>query len=212
MPGISPISPVPRAPTYRRKGPPTARDSWRLAGAALLFVAGFIVVFVAATASAFGLIGTLVLNRDMLQQIGGVLTIIMGLVFIGLIPMLQHDIRFHRPADYWHCRRTAARRDVRVWLDAVLGAHLRRRPFRSRRNARGHCGTWCAAHRRVPPGLWVPFVVLALETSAMQRWWGWLRPNTRRIHIAGGSSWSLLVSHCSPERGPTLSAGSATNS
>lgn len=76
-------------------GRPAARDSWRLVGAALLFVAGFTIVFVAATASVFGLIGALAVNRDLLQQIGGGLTIVMGLAFIGFIPMLQRDIRFH---------------------------------------------------------------------------------------------------------------------
>lgn len=35
-------------------------------------------------------------------------------------------------------------------------------------------------------GLGLPFVVLALGTSAMARWLGWLRRNTRRIQIAGG--------------------------
>ncbi len=67
---------------------------WRLAGAALLFVAGFTVVFVAGTASVFGLIGVLTLNQRLLQGIGGSLTILMGLVFIGFVPMLQRDTRF----------------------------------------------------------------------------------------------------------------------
>lgn len=35
-------------------------------------------------------------------------------------------------------------------------------------------------------GLGMPFVLLALGTTAMQGWFGWLRRNTRRIQIAGG--------------------------
>ena len=54
---------------------------------------GFTVVFVLATASVFGLIQTLAVNRELLQRIGGVLTIVMGLVFVGLIPVLQRDTR-----------------------------------------------------------------------------------------------------------------------
>src|SRR5690606_14288539 len=54
-------------------------DRWRVAGAAALFVAGFTVVFVLATASVFGVIGVLRLNEDLLQRVGGVITIVMGL-------------------------------------------------------------------------------------------------------------------------------------
>lgn len=65
----------------------------RVAGAAGLFVAGFTVVFVLATATVFGVIQTLNMNRELLQRIGGVVTILMGLVFIGLVPALQRDTR-----------------------------------------------------------------------------------------------------------------------
>ena len=59
-----------------------------------MFVAGFTVVFVFATASVFGVISTLRINEDLLQRVGGVITIVMGLTFIGLIPALQKDARF----------------------------------------------------------------------------------------------------------------------
>ncbi len=52
-------------------------NRWRVAGAASLFVAGFTIVFVLATASIFGVIGTLRINEQVLQRVGGVITIIM---------------------------------------------------------------------------------------------------------------------------------------
>lgn len=67
----------------------------RVVGAALLFVAGFTVVFIAATATVFGLIGAVQLNSGTLQKIGGVVTILMGLIFMGFIPALQNEKRFH---------------------------------------------------------------------------------------------------------------------
>jgi cytochrome c-type biogenesis protein len=70
-----------------------APGRWRVTGAAALFVAGFTAVFVAATASVFGVIGMLAVNRELLQRLGGVVTIVMGLVFVGLIPALQRDTR-----------------------------------------------------------------------------------------------------------------------
>ena len=50
----------------------------RVVGASLLFVAGFTVVFVLATASVFGVIGALRINQELLQRLGGVITSVMG--------------------------------------------------------------------------------------------------------------------------------------
>ncbi|MCS4531621.1 cytochrome c biogenesis protein CcdA [Corynebacterium sp. ES2730-CONJ] len=60
-----------------------------IAFAAILFIAGFTIIFVLATASVFGLIGVLALNNQWLSRIGGLITIVMGLVFLGKIPFLQ---------------------------------------------------------------------------------------------------------------------------
>ncbi|AKK04695.1 cytochrome c biogenesis protein [Corynebacterium mustelae] len=70
------------------------RSRWRVAGAALLFIAGFTVIFLLATVTAFGAISTLALSSDTLTMVGGIITIIMGLVFMGAIPLLQTSTRF----------------------------------------------------------------------------------------------------------------------
>jgi cytochrome c-type biogenesis protein len=74
------------------KAPPVAR--WRVAGSAALFVAGFTTVFVLDTVAVLGMTTTLSTNQLVLQRVGGVLTIVMGLVFVGLIPALQRQVRF----------------------------------------------------------------------------------------------------------------------
>src|SRR5262249_14151209 len=66
----------------------------RVAGAAALFVAGFTAVFVLGTVAVLGMTGALITNQVLLQRIGGVVTILMGLVFVGFIPLLQRDTRF----------------------------------------------------------------------------------------------------------------------
>ena len=66
----------------------------RVAGAASLFVAGFTAVFVLGTVAVLGMTTTLITNQLLLQRIGGVITIVMGLVFVGFIPVLQRDARF----------------------------------------------------------------------------------------------------------------------
>ncbi|MCX4098767.1 cytochrome c biogenesis CcdA family protein [Nocardia sp. alder85J] len=158
----------------------------RVAGAAGLFVAGFTVVFVLASVTVFGVIQTLNVNRDLLQRIGGVVTVVMGLVFLGLVPALQRDTRMH------------PRR-----LTGVVGAPLLGAVF-----ALGwtpclgptlsgvmavSAGTQGATAARGVVlivayclGLGLPFVVLAFGSASALRGVGWLRRNSRNIQIIGG--------------------------
>ena len=80
---------------------------WRVTGAALLFVAGFTVVFVLLSAVVLGAIQYLAPQQELLQRVGGVITILMGLVFIGLVPALQKDTRMQPKA-------------ISTWLGAPL--------------------------------------------------------------------------------------------
>ena len=65
----------------------------RVGLAALLFVLGFTVIFVLGSASIFGLVSTLRLQARTLTIVGGVVTIVMGLAFMGMVPALQKDTR-----------------------------------------------------------------------------------------------------------------------
>ncbi|MDJ0361892.1 cytochrome c biogenesis CcdA family protein [Rhodococcus sp. H29-C3] len=166
--------------------PPKLASRWRVAGAASLFVAGFTVVFVLATASIFGVIGTLRINEQVLQRVGGVITIIMGLTFIGFIPAFQRDTRF------------APQR-----ISSIAGAPLLGGVF-----ALGWtpclgptlagvlsvaAGTEGATAARGVTliiayclGLGLPFVVLAFGSSSAMRGVGWLRRNSQKMKVAGG--------------------------
>ncbi|MEU1983543.1 cytochrome c biogenesis CcdA family protein [Nocardia sp. NPDC019395] len=158
----------------------------RVAGAAGLFVAGFTVVFVLATATVFGLIQTLNVNRELLQRLGGVVTIVMGLAFIGLIPALQRDTRMEP-------RRLAGIAGAPL-LGAVfaLGWTPCLGPTLSgvMAVAAGTEGT--TAVRGVALivayclGLGLPFVVLAFGSASALRGVGWLRRNSRTIQVIGG--------------------------
>ena len=75
---------------FTQQGTVVKAKRGRVATAALLFVLGFTVVFVLATATVFGVISALRLNQDLLMRIGGGVTIAMGVVFLGFIsPLLS---------------------------------------------------------------------------------------------------------------------------
>lgn len=162
------------------------RGRSRVAAAAALFVLGFTVVFVLATASVFGAISVLAVNREVLQRVGGVVTIAMGLVFLGLIPALQRDTRFEPKR-----------------IGSILGAPLLGGVFALGWTpclgptlagvislTAGTEGTTAA--RGVVLiiayclGLGLPFVILAFGSVSALRGVGWLRNNARAIQIFGG--------------------------
>ncbi|MEV6605058.1 cytochrome c biogenesis CcdA family protein [Kutzneria sp. NPDC051319] len=166
---------------------PAKAGRWRVVGASGLFVLGFTVVFTIGSVTLFGLTDLLLLNAEWLQRIGGVVTILMGLVFVGLVPMLQRDLRLHRKP--------------RVGL---LGAPVLGAVF-------GLGWTPCVgptlggvlsltAGTPVGPialrgiflilifciGLGVPFVLIAMGARWAVRVTGWLRRHVRGVQLAGG--------------------------
>ena len=82
----------------------------RVVGAAALFVAGFTLVFLAEQSLVLGIARTLAVNTPWLMQIGGVVTVLMGLAMLGLIRPLQSERRVH------------ARPTGRVFGGLLLGA------------------------------------------------------------------------------------------
>jgi cytochrome c-type biogenesis protein len=68
----------------------------RILAGTLLFVLGFSAVFVS-FGLMFGAIGRMLLtHQDVITTILGGITILLGLMFMGVIPLLQRDVRVHR--------------------------------------------------------------------------------------------------------------------
>jgi cytochrome c-type biogenesis protein len=158
----------------------------RVAGAAALFVAGFTAVFVFGTVAVLGMTGALITNQVLLQRIGGVITILMGLVFVGFVPLLQRDTRF-APRQLstvagapllgavfalgWTPCLGPTLTGVIAVASATDGANV----------ARGVILViaYCL-------GLGIPFVLLAFGSARAVQGLGWLRRHSRQIQIFGG--------------------------
>jgi cytochrome c-type biogenesis protein len=165
--------------------PPGAR--WRVAGSAALFVAGFTTVFVLGTVAVLGMTTALIDNQLVLQRVGGVLTIVMGLVFVGLIPALQRQARF------------SPRQLTTVAGAPVLGAVFALGwtpclgPTLTGVIAVASATDGASVARGVVLviayclGLGIPFVLLALGSAGAVAGLGRLRRHTRAIQIFGGA-------------------------
>jgi cytochrome c-type biogenesis protein len=144
-------------------------------------------VFVATTASVFGLIGLLAFNSELLQRIGGVVTIVMGPAFVGLIPALQRDTRPHP-------RQLSTLAGAPVlgatfglgWtpclgptLAGVLSVAAGTQGVTAARGV-ALIVAYCA-------GLGLPFIALAFGSSSALSGVGWLRRHSRSIQLAGGT-------------------------
>ena len=162
------------------------RARLRVAGAAALFVAGFTAVFMLGTVAVLGMTTTLITNQVLLQRIGGVVTIVMGLVFVGFIPALQREARF-TPRQLstlggapllgavfalgWTPCLGPTLTGVITVASAPDGANV----------ARGVALViaYCL-------GLGIPFVLLAFGSARAVGGLGWLRRHARTIQVVGG--------------------------
>jgi cytochrome c-type biogenesis protein len=158
----------------------------RVAGAAALFVAGFTAVFVLGTVAVLGMTTSLITNQLVLQRIGGVITIVMGLVFVGFIPLLQRDARF-TPRQLstlagapllgavfalgWTPCLGPTLTGVIAVASATDGANVLRGVVL--------VIAYCL-------GLGIPFLLLAFGSARAVQGFGWLRRHSRAIQIFGG--------------------------
>lgn len=154
-------------------------------GAAALFVLGFTVVFTAGVGSLVWLADAILVNTETLQRIGGVLTIAMALVFLGLIPGLQKDLRSHHVprAGLWGAPLLGAVFGL-GWTPCIgptLSGVLAIATASGGTGARGFLLVlvYCI-------GLGVPFLLIAAGARWAVSATDWLRRNGRRVQLFGG--------------------------
>ncbi|HEY0497920.1 MAG TPA: cytochrome c biogenesis CcdA family protein [Kutzneria sp.] len=166
---------------------PVKTGRWRVVGASGLFVLGFTAVFTIGSVTLFGLTDLLLLNQEWLQRIGGVVTILMGLVFVGLVPALQRDLRLHRKPrvgllgapvlgavfglGWTPCVGPTLGGVLSLTAGTPVGSIALRGIFLML--------VFCL-------GLGVPFVLIAMGARWAVRVTGWLRRHVRSVQLAGG--------------------------
>jgi cytochrome c-type biogenesis protein len=167
------------------KAPPAAR--WRVAGSAALFVAGFTAVFVLGTVAVLGMTTTLITNQLALQRVGGVLTIVMGLVFVGLVPALQRDARFSPKQLTTVAGAPVLGAVFALGWTPCLGPTLTGVITVASATEGANVARGIALVIAYCLGLGIPFVLLAFGSAGAVAGLGWLRRHTRAIQIFGGA-------------------------
>jgi cytochrome c-type biogenesis protein len=169
------------------------RRSLRTGLVALCFVAGFTVVFVALGASATLLGSLLAQHRTSLTRVGGVVIVIMGLVFMGAlkVPWLYREARFHPSAEAgaWGSvvLGSAFAFGWSPCIGATMGAVL---TMAAGRAASGGPAEGALLLGVYSLGLGVPFIAAGLGVSRLAGATKWLRGHVRAVNTASGS---LLV-------------------
>lgn len=158
---------------------------YRVVGAAALFVLGFTVVFAAGVGSLVWLADALLVNQELLQRIGGALTIVMALVFLGFVPLLQRNVR---PRIVPRVGLLGAPLLGGVFalgwtpcLGPTLAGVLAIASSTGGSAARGYLlvVVYCI-------GLGLPFLLIALGARWAVRATDWLRRHARGVQLAGG--------------------------
>lgn len=166
---------------------PLRAERRRVISGALLFAAGFTVVFTAMGATASALGWFLARNTAWTNRIAGVFIVVMGLAFVGLIrvPWLYRErrLRLGRFARGPGAAAPMGAAFALGWtpcIGPVLAGIL----------------TTAAIEATVPRGalllfvysvgLTLPFLWIALGVTRGRQRFGWLRRHTRHVEVAGG--------------------------
>ena len=161
----------------------TARRSRMLIGSTL-FVLGFSVVFVTG-GLLFGSIGArLAAYQRPISIVMGIVVILLGLVFMGFVPLLQREYRIHAvPAVGLAVAPLLGALFAFGWIPCIgptLGVVL------TLANSEGTAARGAFLSFTYSLGLGIPFVLAALGFGRFMRALAWFKQHQRAINVAGG--------------------------
>nr|WP_154596356.1 cytochrome c biogenesis protein CcdA [Aeromicrobium senzhongii] len=156
----------------------------RIVLGAVLFVLGFSAVFVAGGAL-FGAVGQELLPYQREISIAaGVLLVVMGIAFLGFVPLLQRDVRAHGVRRVGLLAAPVLGVVFGVGWTPCIGPTLTAVLALSANEATAGRGAFLTLVYCL--GLGVPFVLAALFLSRFLRVTGWVRRHQRAVSVAGG--------------------------
>ena len=162
----------------------------RVLAGSLLFVLGFSVVFVS-YGVLFGGIGSLLLEyADIISRILGVVVIVMGLGFLGLIPGLQREWRLHRAPTWGVAGAPLLGLLFGIGWSPCIGPTLtavQTLAFTEASALRGAILSLAYCF-----GLGLPFILLALAFSRIAGAIGWVREHYVWVMRLGGGMLVLV--------------------
>jgi len=156
----------------------------RIVLGAVLFVLGFSAVFVAGGAL-FGAVGQELLPYQREISIAaGVLLVVMGIAFLGFVPLLQRDVRAHGVRRVGLLAAPVLGVVFGVGWTPCIGPTLAAVLALSANEATAGRGAFLTLVYCL--GLGLPFVLAALFLSRFLRVTGWVRRHQRAVSTAGG--------------------------
>ena len=163
---------------------PTGRRGRVLAGS-LLFVLGFSIVFVS-YGLAFGSVGSLLLQyQEPINRVLGVVVIIMGLVFMGVIPGMQREWRLHRAPTWGVAGAPLLGILFGLGWSPCIGPTLT--AVQSLAFTEASASRGAALSMAYCFGLGLPFVALAVAFSRTAGALGWVKRNYEWVMRIGGA-------------------------
>jgi cytochrome c-type biogenesis protein len=175
----------------------------RLLTGSVLFVLGFSVVFLT-YGMLFGALGSwFAAYQDVITRVMGVVTIVLGLAFLGWIPLLQRDVRVHQVPAVGVAAAPLLGVLFGLGWTPCIGPTLSAVLSLSLTEASAARGTLLAFVYSL--GLGLPFVVAALAFRRMIGAVGWVRRHQAWVTRAGGAmlvvvglllvtgAWDLLI-------------------
>ena len=166
------------------------RNALRTGLVAAAFVLGFTLVFVALGASATLLGSFLREQKDVLTRVGGIVIIVMGLVFMGAlrVPWLYRERRFHPSVEAGVGGSVLLGAAFAFGWSPCIGATMGLvLTMAAGRGATGGPLEGALLLAIYSLGLGVPFVLAGLGISRLPTALAWLRRHTRAINVVSGA-------------------------
>jgi cytochrome c-type biogenesis protein len=167
-----------------------AARRWTMVTGSVLFIAGFTLVFVA-VGGFIGWLGEILMDyTDPITRVLGVLTIVLGLAFMGLIPGFGREFRFHRLPRAGLAGAPLLGVLFGLGWTPCIGPTLA--AVQTLAFVEGGAGRGMLLSLAYCVGLGLPFVLAALLYRRALGTFDWLKRRTRAVTVIGGAMLVLV--------------------